>query len=83
MIGGKHIFSSSIEVDYLFNDDFRWAVFTDQGNAFNDLRAWELHKSVGTGIRWVTPIGAIRFDVAKALDGDKGWRIHVTIGPDL
>lgn len=83
LIGGKHIFSSSIEVDYLFNDDFRWAVFTDQGNAFNDLRAWELHKSVGTGIRWVTPIGAIRFDVAKALDGDKGWRIHVTIGPDL
>lgn len=83
LIGGKHIFSSSIEVDYLFNDDFRWAVFTDQGNAFNDLRAWKLHKSVGTGIRWVTPIGAIRFDVAKALDGDKGWRIHVTIGPDL
>lgn len=83
LIGGKHIFSSSIEVDYLFNDDFRWAVFTDQGNAFNDLRAWKLRKSVGTGIRWVTPIGAIRFDVAKALDGDKGWRIHVTIGPDL
>ena len=83
LIGGKHMLSSSIEVDYLFNDDFRWAVFTDQGNAFNDLRAWKLHKSVGTGIRWVTPIGAIRFDVAKALDGDKGWRIHVTIGPDL
>ena len=83
LIGGKHIFSSSIEVDYLFNEDFRWAVFTDQGNAFNDLRAWKLHKSIGTGIRWVTPIGAIRFDVAKALDGNKGWRIHVTIGPDL
>ncbi len=83
LIGGKHLFSSSIEVDYLFNDDFRWALFTDQGNAFNDLRAWKLHKSVGTGLRWVTPIGAIRFDVAKALDGNKDWRIHVTIGPDL
>jgi len=83
LIGGKHLFTSSLEIDYLFKDDFRWAIFTDQGNAFNDWRALKLYKSVGTGLRWVTPIGAIRLDVAKALDGDKGWRLHVTIGPDL
>ena len=82
-LGGKHVVSSSLEVDYLFNDDFRWAVFTDQGNAFNDWRNWKLYKSIGTGLRWVTPIGAIRLDVAKALDGNKGWRFHITIGPDL
>jgi translocation and assembly module TamA len=83
LIGGKHLFTSSLEIDYLFKEDFRWAIFTDQGNAFNDWRALKLYKSVGTGLRWVTPIGAIRLDVAKALDGDKGWRLHVTIGPDL
>lgn len=82
-IGGKHIVSSSLEVDYLFNDDFRWAVFTDQGNAFNDWRDWKIYKSIGTGLRWVTPVGAIRLDIAKALDGNKGWRFHITIGPDL
>jgi len=82
-IGGKHLLTSGIEVDYLFYDDFRWAIFTDQGNAFNDWRDWELQKSIGTGLRWVTPIGAIRLDIAKALDGNKGWRFHVTIGPDL
>ena len=82
-IGGKHLLSSGIEVDYLFNESFRWAIFTDQGNAFNDWKDWELQKSVGTGLRWVTPIGAIRLDIAKALDGNKGWRFHITIGPDL
>lgn len=82
-IGGKHLFTSGIEVDYLFYESFRWAVFTDQGNAFNDWKDWELEKSVGTGLRWVTPIGAIRLDIAKALDGDKAWRFHITIGPDL
>ena len=82
-IGGKHIVSSSLEIDYLFYEQFRWAVFADQGNAFNDWKDWELKKSVGTGFRWVTPIGAIRLDVAKALDGNKGWRFHITIGPDL
>lgn len=83
LLGGKHLIASSIELDYLFKEDFRWAVFTDQGNAFNDWQNWKLHKSVGTGLRWVTPVGAIRFDVAKALDGNKDWRVHVTIGPDL
>ena len=63
--------------------NFRWAVFADQGNAFNAWRDWQLHKSIGTGLRWVTPIGAIRLDVAKALDGNKAWRFHITIGPDL
>lgn len=82
-IGGKHILTSGIEVDYLFYESFRWAIFSDQGNAFNDWKDWELQKSVGTGLRWVTPIGAIRLDIAKALDGNKAWRFHVTIGPDL
>jgi len=82
-IGGKHILSSGLEVDYLFYESFRWAIFTDQGNAFNDWKDFEIQKSVGTGLRWVTPIGAIRLDIAKALDGNKAWRFHITIGPDL
>lgn len=82
-IGGKHILTSGLEVDYLFYENYRWAVFTDQGNAFNDWKDFELQKSVGTGLRWVTPIGAIRLDIAKALDGNKAWRFHITIGPDL
>ncbi|WDE09688.1 autotransporter assembly complex protein TamA [Thalassomonas haliotis] len=83
LLGGKHLLAASIEFDYLFHRDYRWAVFADQGNAFNHWRDRQLQKSVGTGLRWVTPVGAIRLDVAKALDGNKGWRLHITIGPDL
>ena len=83
LLGGKHLLSSSIEVDYLFKENYRVALFSDQGNAFNYWNKVTLQKSVGAGIRWVTPIGAIRLDAAKALDGNKGWRFHLTIGPDL
>ncbi|SEL27070.1 autotransporter secretion outer membrane protein TamA [Colwellia chukchiensis] len=82
-LGGKHLFSSGLELDYLFKDNLRWALFADQGNAFNNWRDWKLYRAIGTGVRWITPVGAIRLDIAKALDGNKAWRVHVTIGPDL
>lgn len=83
LLGGKHLIASSIETDYLFKNNYRWAVFADQGNAFNNWHDLKLYQSVGTGFRWVTPIGSIRIDAAKALDGNKEWRFHLTIGPDL
>ncbi|WP_448564452.1 autotransporter assembly complex protein TamA [Thalassotalea ganghwensis] len=82
-VGGKHLLASSLEVDYLFSDEYRLALFTDQGNAFNRWQDWQLKKSVGLGFRWVTVIGSIRLDIAKALDDDRQWQAHITIGPDL
>ena len=60
------------------------AAFFDIGNAFNDWDEMELKKGVGVGIRWYTIAGALRLDVAQALDlpGDP-WRFHFTIGTAL
>jgi translocation and assembly module TamA len=82
-LGGKHILTSNIEMDWRFSDNFRWAIFADQGSAFNDFSDRNQRSAVGTGIRWVTPLGSIRFDVARALDYPNEWRYHITIGPDL
>jgi translocation and assembly module TamA len=82
-LGGKHVLSYSIETDYRFADDFRWAVFFDSGNSFNHWDNIKLRDSVGVGLRWVTPVGSIRLDYAHALDEQKNWRWHITIGPDL
>ncbi|WMS88733.1 autotransporter assembly complex protein TamA [Pleionea litopenaei] len=83
VIGGKYLFTQSLEVDWQFKDNWRWAWFVDAGNAFSSDTNQSLYKSVGTGIRWVTPVGSVRLDVAKALDLTEEWRWHITIGPDL
>ncbi|MGX5200558.1 autotransporter assembly complex protein TamA [Aliikangiella sp. IMCC44632] len=83
VFGGKHLITLSSEIDYQFSNNWRWAFFIDNGNAFNDWNTSKLNSALGTGIRWVTPIGSLRFDIAKALNGHKGWNWHLTIGPDL
>lgn len=83
VIGGRYLLTQSLEVDWQFADNWRWAFFVDAGNAFSDSNNVDFAKSAGTGVRWVTPVGAVRIDVAKALDFAEEWRIHITIGPDL
>ncbi|WP_435783840.1 autotransporter assembly complex protein TamA [Cellvibrio sp.] len=83
VVGGNNLLVNSIEYDYLFKDT-KWAaaVFFDAGNAADDSHI-DVKRGAGVGGRWISPIGPIRLDVAKALDGDKGWRLHITMGPDL
>lgn len=83
LLGGKHLITQTLELDYRYSDSWRWALFVDGGNSFNDFSAFEVKRSVGTGVRWITPVGSIRLDVARGLDTPKDWRIHITIGPDL
>ena len=82
-LGGKHQLVTSLELDWRFKPDWRLAVFADQGNAFNDWSDIDLHQSVGTGVRWITPVGSIRLDFARALDAPEEWNWHITIGSDL
>ncbi len=82
-LGGKHLLTASAELDYQFAENWRWAIFSDHGNAFNNWSNYEIRHSLGTGIRWITPIGSLRIDVAKGLDKQDDWRWHITIGPDL
>ncbi len=83
LIGGKHLLTTTAELDWRFTDNFRWAIFYDHGNAFNDWKNPELKSSAGTGLRWITPFGSFRIDYARSLDHPNEWRWHVTIGPDL
>lgn len=82
-VGGQNVAVASIEADYLFYKNFGVATFFDVGNAGNDLLT-NLKKGVGVGLRYRSPIGMIRFDVARALDdGADGFHLHISIGADL
>lgn len=80
--GGRYMFAGSVEYQYSFAERWRAATFIDQGNAFSSLSD-SMKTGVGVGIRWVSPVGPIRLDLAQALNEDKGWRIHFSMGPEL
>lgn len=86
-IGGRYMIASSAEYQYSLDDHWRLAAFVDQGNAFDSLTSPELKTSVGVGVRWVSPVGPIRFDVALPLDTNeddgKSIGIHFSMGPEL
>uniref|UniRef100_UPI003F6D8FB2 autotransporter assembly complex protein TamA n=1 Tax=Pseudomaricurvus sp. TaxID=2004510 RepID=UPI003F6D8FB2 len=82
-IGGRYLMTSSVEYQFEFIDDWRLATFVDYGNAVNNFND-PLKTSVGVGVRWVSPIGSVRIDVAKSLsDPDEDFRIHFSMGPEL
>ncbi|MFN2359483.1 MAG: autotransporter assembly complex family protein [Marinobacter sp.] len=83
-VGGRYMMIGSAEYQYQFADNWRVAAFVDEGNAIDDL-ADPLATGAGLGIRWISPVGPLRLDVAKGLDPEFGgeWRIHFSMGPEL
>jgi len=84
VVGGSDTLVGSIEFDQRVFGNWSVAAFFDAGNAFDTFSNLALKKSVGAGIRWYSPLGPIRFDVAVPLDdAPDSFRIHITLGPDL
>ena len=82
-VGGRYLIASTAEYQYEFIDKWRAATFVDYGNAIDSLTD-PLKTSVGIGVRWVSPIGPIRVDLARSLsDPDEGFKIHFSMGPEL
>ncbi|MEE1868527.1 autotransporter assembly complex protein TamA [Pseudomonas auratipiscis] len=82
-IGGRYLVAGSAEYQYEVVDKWRVATFVDQGNSFNNLELPSLKTGVGIGVRWVSPVGPLRLDLAHALDDDGGIRLHFSMGPEL
>ncbi len=92
-IGGEALLVGSLEYEFRLNDirvfnkfsleKFGLAAFYDAGNACHDFSC-ELEQGAGVGLRWLSPIGPIRADVAWALtEPGHPLRFHLNIGPDL
>lgn len=91
-VGGRYLAVGSLELERRIKGPWSVAVFTDFGNAFDPDYAQLYEQSVGVGLRWLSPIGQVRVDVAFALTKDDWWydreglppaRLHLVIGPDL
>jgi translocation and assembly module TamA len=82
VVGGSGLLTGSVELDWSFLERWAVAAFVDSGSAYD--RTPSFSTGVGAGVRWFSPLGAIRFDIAHPLDDpDRSVRLHVTLGPDL
>lgn len=83
VVGGEQLLVGSIEYEQRFAEKWSAALFYDTGNAINN---WQeaLKEGVGFGVRWLSPIGPIRFDLAWAIsEPGTPKRLHINVGPDL
>jgi len=83
VIGSTRLMVASIEYQYYLNNKWRLALFTDGGSTANKGE-YEPVYSFGSGLHYISPVGAVKVDVAYGInDDDKNWRIHINLGAEL
>ena len=83
VIGATSLLSSSVEYTFKLTKQWRLATFVDAGNAF-DAVSDGLKVGTGVGVRWISPVGPVRLDVAWGVSDDNpSPRIHFFMGPAL
>jgi translocation and assembly module TamA len=83
--GGTDLVAGGIEFRQRFGEHFGGALFLDAGKVTTDPRPFEGRPSIGygAGIRYYTPIGPIRFDVAAPvhrLQGGDVIEVYIGLG---
>ena len=84
-IGGTAIEAGNLELRQRFGTNFGAAVFVDAGQVSASLKAvpGEFRIGAGAGVRYYTPIGPIRLDVALPMPrraGDDAFEIYIGLG---
>jgi translocation and assembly module TamA len=82
-LGARNVLTASAEYEQYLNDTWGFAAFVDGGSAF-DGRIDRWRKGVGLGLRWNSPVGPLRVDIARGLDDpDASFTLHINLGADL
>jgi translocation and assembly module TamA len=81
-LGGRSFLGAALEMRFGVTDALGGVVFYDAGllsgeSTFEDPVG---HAGAGVGVRYRTPIGPIRFDVAAPVVGDTGDGVQIYIG---
>jgi translocation and assembly module TamA len=85
--GGRSVLEANVEVRYRAFEDIGIVAFVDGGQAYDDPTPSfgdPLLWGAGLGLRYYTPIGPVRLDVAVPLNRrdnvDDAFQIYVSLG---
>jgi translocation and assembly module TamA len=78
-VGGRYLAVASAEYTRWVTDTLGAAVFVDAGDAFDKLKAIDIAFGIGIGLRYKSPIGPVRADVAYG-ERTGNVRIHFSVG---
>ena len=87
-VGGRVVWTASVEASQPLSkswvgglDGLAAAAFVDAGQAAERWKEASPAWGFGAGVRWRSPVGLLRADIAK---GEKsqggGWRLHIAVG---
>jgi len=79
---GRSLLTGTLEIArpiWLSRPAYWWAAFIDAGNAANSFGDLRPVLGYGVGLRWRSPVGPLRFDVAYGQEVQQ-VRLHVSVG---
>lgn len=85
LTGASRLVTGSVEYHCPLSEAWWLALFVDGGVAAHKLTKQDINRGAGVGLRWSSPIGPIKLDIARAI-GDRGQRklqLYLAFGSEL
>ncbi|WP_261653522.1 autotransporter assembly complex protein TamA [Erwinia mallotivora] len=85
LTGASKLATGSLEYQYNVTGKWWGAVFVDSGEAVNDIKQSNFKTGAGFGVRWQSPVGPIKLDIARPIGDDENRDIqfYIGLGPEL
>ena len=85
LTGASKMITGSIEYQLRVKGKWWGAVFFDIGRADTNFEFSNLKKGAGIGVRWESPLGPIKLDIAKPVGDseENGIQFYIGLGPEL
>lgn len=78
--GASKLITGSFEYQYNITGAWWGAVFVDTGEAIDKVDKTKFYTGSGIGVRWASPVGPIKFDLATPLNRKDTGSVHLYIG---
>ncbi|TCP91162.1 autotransporter secretion outer membrane protein TamA [Cricetibacter osteomyelitidis] len=86
LIGASRLATGTLEYQYQVSPSWWMATFFDAGLAANSFSTDELRYGAGIGVRWASPVGAVKFDLATPIrdrENNKSIQFYIGLGTEL
>lgn len=85
LIGASKLAIGSFEYQYNITGKWWSGIFVDSGEAINDIKWSNFKTGVGVGVRWQSPVGPIKLDIAVPIADEHkhGVQFYLGLGPEL